>query len=390
MSKLLDLQQKRGQLAASMRTLVDKVDSAKGMTTDQETQWNKMNDDLVALDKQIAQLEKMEEIEARMGEVPDPANRPAPEGNTPVNPLAATDYVDNFETYVRAGMNTDVRAALTIGTDSEGGYTVPESWSNMLIQSLADNVVMRSICTVIGTGEDRNLPLVADNGAAGWVGEGGSYPESDPAFAGAILKAWKLGRITKVSEELLQDSAVNVEAEIARIFGFTFGTAEEAGFIVGDGTDKPTGVTVTGQVGKTAASATAITYDEIVDLIHSVRAVYRSNGSFLVKDATMGMLRKLKSTDGIPLWQPSVAAGVPDTFLGHKVYTSEAMPAVATGNKSIAFGDFKQYYIADRGGIVMQRLNEKYADTGHVGFRMRKRVDGKLLVAEAVKTLQQA
>ncbi|MBN8431814.1 phage major capsid protein [Microbulbifer salipaludis] len=390
MSKLLDLQQKRGQLAASMRNLVDSVDSAKGMTTDQETQWSKMNDDLVALDKQIAQLEKMEEIEARMSEVPDPANRPAPEGSAPINKLGTDEYVGSYEQYVRAGMNTDIRAALTVGTDSEGGYTVPESWSNMLIQSLADNVVMRSICTVIGTGEDRNLPLVADNGAAGWVGEGGPYPESDPAFAGAILKAWKLGRITKVSEELLQDSAVNVEAEIARIFGVTFGTAEEAGFIVGDGIDKPTGVTVTGQVGKTAASATAITYDEIVDLIHSVRAVYRSNGSFLVKDATMGMLRKLKSTDGIPLWQPSVAAGAPDTFLGHKVYTSEAMPAVATGNKSIAFGDFKQYYIADRGGIVMQRLNEKYADTGHVGFRMRKRVDGKLLVAEAVKTLQQA
>ncbi|WP_299948147.1 phage major capsid protein [uncultured Microbulbifer sp.] len=390
MSKLLDLQQKRGQLAASMRTLVDSVDAAKGMTTEQEEQWKNMNNDLSALDKQIEQLERMVEIEGRLSEVPNPARRPEPAGNTPTNPLASTEYMGNFEQYVRAGMSMDIQAALTVGTDADGGYTVPDSWAMQLIEALTDHVVMRELCTVISTSTTTNLPLVADHGQAGWIDEGGSYPESDIEFGVGVIEAWKLGRIMKVSEELLQDTQVSLESEIARIFGLTFGTAEEAAFITGDGNKKPTGVTVTAQVGKVAASANAFTYDEIIDLIHSVRAVYRNGASFLAKDGTIGMMRKLKSTDGIPLWQPSLQAGVPDSFLGYRVRTSEAMPGVATGNKSIAFGDFRQYRIADRGGMVMQRLNEKYADTGHVGFRMRKRTDGKLLMAEAIKTLQQA
>lgn len=390
MSKLLDLQQKRGKLAAQMRTLVDSVDTAKGMTKEQEAQWNTMDDDLNALDKQIAQLEKMEAIEGRLGEVPTPAQRPEPTGNTPVNPLASSEYMGNFEQYVRAGLSTDVQAVLTVGTDTDGGYTVPDTWAQQLLEALTDTVVMRGLCTVISTSNTTNLPLVSDHGSAGWLDEGAAYPESDIKFGAGVLEAWKLGRIMKVSEELLQDSQINLESEISRIFALTFGTAEEAAFISGDGNKKPTGVLETAAVGKTAASANAFTYDEIIDLIYSVRAVYRTAASFLMADASTGMMRKLKSTDGIPLWQPSLQAGQPDSFLGYRVDTSPSMPVVGTGNKSIAFGDFKQYRIADRGGIVMQRLNEKYADTGHVGFRMRKRTDGKLLVAEAIKTLQQA
>ncbi len=389
MSKLLDLQQQRSQLAAKMRTLVDNVDAEKGLTSDQETQWQTMNDELNALDKHIEQLEKMAAIEARLNEIPNPAQRPEPSNNTPENPLAMADYVGGFEQYVRGGINTDIQATLTVGTDSEGGFIVPETWTTQLIDTLADNVVMRQLSTVMSTSNTNNLPLVSDYGAAGWLDEGAAYPESDIAFGVGMLEAWKLGRIMKVSEELLQDSGVNLESEIARIFGITFGTAEEAAFITGNGTKKPTGITVSAKVGKIAASPNAFTYDEIIDLVHSVRAVYRQGASFLAKDSTVAMLRKLKSTDGIPLWQPSLQAGVADSFLGYRVHTSEAMPAVAPDNKSIAFGDFKQYRIADRGGIAMQRLNEKYADTGHVGFRMRKRTDGKLLVTEAVKTLQQ-
>ncbi|MFI2810148.1 phage major capsid protein [Microbulbifer sp. JSM ZJ756] len=390
MSKLIDLQQKRGNLAAQMRNLVDNTDEKKGMTSDQEAQWKEMDKDLNALDKQIANLKRVEELEASLAEVDNPARRPEPESRNPSNPLAASEYVASYEDYVRAGLNMDVKAALTVGTDADGGFLVPESWASTLIASLGDNVVMRSLATVTSTMSTENLPLVSDNGAAGWVAEGGSYPESDAQFGNAVLAAHKLGRIIRISEELLQDSSVNLEAEIARIFGITFGTAEEAAFVNGDGTNKPTGVLVTAQVGKTAASNSAITYDEVIDLVHSVRAVYRRGASFLAKDATVGMLRKLKSTDGVPLWQPSLQAGTPDMFLGYRMETSEAMPAVGTTAKSLAFGDFSQYRIADRGGIVMQRLNEKYADTGHIGFRMRKRTDGKLLVAEAVKTLQQA
>ncbi|MEW5248909.1 phage major capsid protein [Microbulbifer discodermiae] len=393
MSKLIEMQQKRAKLAAQMRSLVDNVDAAKGMTDDQEAQWKQMNEDLHALDKQIEQLEQMNAIEARLGEIDSPARRPEPESNTPANPatpLASAEYLSGFDGYVRGGLGADIQAALTVGTDTDGGYLVPDSWANTLIDLLTDAVFMRSLATVTKTKSTKNLPLTTDKGAAGWVDEGGAYPESDIAFGNGVLEAWKLGRIIKVSEELLEDNTFNLEGEIGRIFSETFGLAEETAFISGDGVKKPTGLLVSGELGKQVASAAAITYDDIVDLIHSVRRVYRRRASFITRDGTLGMLRKLKSTDGVPLWQPSLQAGQPDMLLGYRVESTEAMPAVAGSAKTVAFGDLKQYRIGDRGGIVMQRLNEKYADTGHVGFRMRKRTDGKLLVPEAVKYLQQA
>lgn len=388
MSKVVEMQKKRAELSANMRTLIDQTDPKAGMTVEQESQWKQMDSELNNLDTSIEREKKLETLENSLGELESDPRRPAPNGSN-VNPMASDDYKREFVAFVRGGATPQIQAALSIGVDSEGGFTVPESWAATLINKLEDNVTMRQLATVIATTETNNLPLVSDNGAAGWLDEAAAYPESDIAFGNLQLKAWKLGRIMKVSEELLQDTGYNIESEIARIFGITFGAAENAGFITGDGVNKPTGVLVGADNGKTAASATAITYDEMVDLVHSVRQVYRMRSNFLIKDATAGMLRKLKSTDGVPLWQPSLQMGQPDQFLGYSVRTDEDMPAVATGAKSVAFGDFSNYRIADRGGIVMQRLNELYAGTGQVGFRMRKRVDGKLLVAESVKTLTQ-
>lgn len=387
-----ELQKKRADLVKAMRSLVDTVDNKTGMTEAEQGQWDKMNADLSVLDGQIENLSRVEALESALNDLGEEPRRPAPAGgaSSDQNPLASDEYKAAFIEFVRGNHVPDVRAALSIGTDSEGGYTVPESWARTLIAKLTDYVTMRQICDVITTSETQNLPLVADNGAAGWLDEAATYPESDIAFGNLQLGAHKLGRIMKVSEELLQDTGYPLEQEIARIFGLTFGLAEEAAFVTGDGTGKPTGILVSADVGKTAAGASAITYDEAVDLVHSVREVYRMNANWLMKDSTAAMLRKLKSAEGVPLWQPSLQVGQPDQFLGYAVRTTEAMPAVATGVKSIAFGDFRNYRIGDRGGIFMQRLNEKYADTGQIGFRMRKRVDGKLLISEAVKTLQQA
>lgn len=390
MSKLVEMQKKRAELAKNMRALVDQADSATGFTAEQEGQWQKMESDLSIMDKSISREQHLESIENSLGELEDKPHRPAPSNGKTGNPLAASAYKDSFIQFVRDGVTPDIKAALQVGTDSEGGYLVPDAWVSTLIEKLTDNVAMRQLASVMSTSSLTNLPLVSDNGSAGWLAEEASYPESDIAFGNATISAYKLGRIIKVSEELLADNTFNLESEISRIFGLTFGLAEEAAFVTGDGTNKPTGVLVTATNGVTAAGAAAITYDEVINLIHSVREVYRRNANFLMKDSTVALMRKLKSTDGVPLWQPSLQVGVPDMFLGYSVRTTEAMPAATTGLKSVAFGDFSQYRIADRGGIAMQRLNELYAGTGQVGFRMRKRVDGKLLVAEAVKTLTQA
>ena len=390
MLKLVELQQQRAALVKSMRALVDGVDAAKGMSAEQSAQFDAMNQELTLLDEAIKREEAVAALEASLHEIPETILRPTPIDVGAVHPLASAEYLQAYDLFIRSGLTADLRGALTIGTDSEGGFTVPQSWADVLIQKLTNNVVLRQLATVIPTENTRNLPVVTDNGAAGWIGESNTYTESDIAFNGVALKAHKLGRIIKISEELLEDSGVNLIAEVSRIFAATFGVAEELAFVNGDGTSKPTGILQTALTGKTAAAVAAITYDEMMDLYYAVREPYRMNGTWLMKGATAGMLRKMKSSDGVPLWQPSLQLGQPDIFNGHPLRTTEAMPLVAAEAKPVVFGDFSQYQIADRGGIAMQRLDELYAAEGMVGFKMRKRVDGVLAVPEAVQTLEMA
>lgn len=196
----------------------------------------------------------------------------------------------------------------------------------------------------------------------------------------------------KVSDELLNDSVFNLESYIATEFARRIGTKEEEAFFVGDGTGKPIGIfsdTGGAQIGVTAASATAITIDEIMDLFYSLRSPYRKNASFIMNDATVKAIRKLKDGNGQYIWQPSLTAGTPDTILNRPLQTSSYVPLIESGKKSIAFGNFAYYWIADRQGRSFKRLNELYAATGQVGFMATQRVDGKLILPEAIKALKQ-
>jgi len=147
------------------------------------------------------------------------------------------------------------------------------------------------------------------------------------------------------------------------------------------------GKDVGAQLGVTT-TGTSIAFDDVIDLFYALRAPYRRNAVFMMNDSTVRALRKLKNGNGDYLWQPSLTAGTPDTILNRPVYTSSFIPAVAAGAKGILFGDFSYYWIADREGRTFQRLNELYAPTGQVGFLSSERVDGKLILPEAVKYLQ--
>ncbi|MBQ3462847.1 MAG: phage major capsid protein, partial [Clostridia bacterium] len=216
------------------------------------------------------------------------------------------------------------------------------------------------------------------------------YTESDDAFGMVTLGTHKLSTIIKVSEELLNDSAFNLENYISQEFVRRMAAAEEEAFISGNGTGKPTGLLTTGETGVTSASATAITADEIIDLYHSLRTPYRKNASFITNDSTIKAIRKLKDTNGQYLWQPGLQAGQPDTILNRPIHTSAYMPEIGKGNKILLFGDISYYWIADRQGRSFQRLNELFAKNGQVGFRVFQRLDAKLLLPEAVKTLVMA
>ena len=163
--------------------------------------------------------------------------------------------------------------------------------------------------------------------------------------------------------------------------------AEENAFINGTGTGRPTGILQTAETGKTTAAAAAITADEVIDLYHSLRSPYRKNAVFIANDSTVKAIRQLKDSNGMYLWQPGLKEGQPDTLIGNRIISSAYMPEIGAGKKPILFGDISYYWIADRQGRTFQRLNELYAATGQVGFRTFQRVDGKLTLAEAVKTL---
>ena len=286
----------------------------------------------------------------------------------------------------------EVYNVLKIGEDDHGGYLVPDEYERQLIDALQEQNIFRQLAHVITTTSgERKIPVVASHGTAAWIDEEGSYPESDDAFGQVSIGSYKLATMIKVSEELLNDSAFDVPAYIAREFARRIGAAEEEAFFTGNGTGKPLGIlAATGgaQTGVTAASATAITMDEVMDLFYSLRAPYRRNSVFIMNDSTVKALRKLKNGSGDYLWQPSVRAGQPDTLLNRPVYTSTFMPAIAAGAKSILFGDLGYYWVADRQGRSFKRLNELFAATGQVGFLSSERVDGKLILPEAVKCLQ--
>lgn len=286
-----------------------------------------------------------------------------------------------------------VTNALQIGTDSEGGYLVPDEYERTLVEALEEENIFRQMAKVIKTSSgDRKIPVVASKGTASWIDEEGAFPESDDSFGQVSIGAYKLGTMIKVSEELLNDSVFDLQSYISREFARRIGAKEEEAFFTGDGKGKPLGVlAATGgaETGVTAASATAVTADELMDLYYSLKSPYRKKSMWVLNDSTIKAIRKLKDNNGQYLWQPSLAAGTPDMILGRPIKTSAYMPVMAAGAKTIAFGDFSYYWIADRQGRSFKRLNELFAASGQVGFLASQRVDGKMILAEAVKVLEQ-
>jgi HK97 family phage major capsid protein len=280
---------------------------------------------------------------------------------------------------------------LAEGTQTTGGYLVPIEFERLLVQALDDNNIIRQLARVIQThGDQLQIPVVASRGNAAWLAEGAQIPTSDDTFGQVILNAYKLGTMIKVSHELLADSAFPLDSYLAEDFGRRIGDLEEEAFVSGDGTNKPTGFLSTATVGKTSSSATAISFDDVIDLYHSLKSPYRKKSVFIANDLTVSAMRKLKDSNGRYLWQPALTAGDPDTILGRPDYVSSFMPQIAAGAKALAFGDFSYYWIGDRQGRTFQRLEELFAGTDQVGFKATQRVDGKLVLPEAIKVLQTA
>ena len=399
MSKILELREKRAKAWDAAKQFLDAKRGADGMLSEEDTAtYDKMEQDVMNLGKEIERLERQAAIDAELSKATSTPLTGKPgakmgKDETEKTGRASDEYKGSFWNAMRVkAPMPSVLNALQEGTDSEGGYLVPDEFERTLVEALEEENVFRTLAHVIKTSSgDRKIPVVASKGTASWVDEEGAYTESDDAFSQVSIGAYKLGTMIKVSEELLADSVFDLEAYISKEFARRIGAREEESFFNGDGKGKPLGILAAkdgAEVGVTAASATAITADEVIDLFYSLKAPYRKNAVWVLNDATVKQIRKLKDYTGQYLWQPSLVAGTPDTILGRPVKTSAFMPTAAAGAKTIAFGDFKYYWIADRQGRTFKKLSELYAANGQVGFMGTQRVDGKLILPEAIKVLQ--
>ena len=332
------------------------------------------------------EIERMEAMEAMDKELSKPVNTPII--TKPMNPekveqksgRASDEYKDAMLTALRSNFKR-VSNVLQEGVDSDGGYLVPEEYDSRLIDVLDEENIMRKLGHKITTSGQHKINIAATKPAASWIEEGGALSFGDATFDQILLDAHKLHVAIKVTEELLYDNAFGLENYIITQFGKALANAEEDAFLNGDGVGKPTGVfaeTGGGDVVETLTAA--LKSDDILTLVYALKRPYRKNASFIINDKNLALIRKLKDNTGAYIWQPSYQAGEPDKILGYDVYTSAFAPEDA-----IAVGDFSYYNIGDRGTRSFSELRELFAGNGMIGYVAKERVDGKLILPEAVK-----
>ena len=389
---IIEMREKRAKLWNTMEGFLDTHRNDKGvLSAEDDATYSAMEQDLNDMSNEIRRMERRDAIEAELNK---PVGKPLtgmPEkpGNTEEKKGRASNaYKEDFGRHLRG--KAPIHNVLFESTDADGGYLVPEEFEHDIVTGLDAVNVVRSIAKVITTQNDRKIPISVGHSVANWTAENAAFTESNPTFGQKEIDAYKLTDLIRISVELLQDAAFPLEEYIANEFARAFGAAEEEAFCVGNGTGRPTGIFTAdgGTVGVTAAANNAITADELINLVYALKAPYRRNAKFLMNDATISAIRKLKDGNGVYLWQPSLQAGEPDKLLGYDLYTSPYAPTMAAGAYTVAFGDFQNYWIGDRAGRTVQRLNELYATNGQIGYVATERVDGKVILAEGIQLLQ--
>lgn len=392
---ITEMREKRNKLVGMMDAFLDTHTTDKGtLSAEDDKTYKDMETEVAQLTDSIHRMERREEIEAELSK---PTSKPLTgkpmkaDGDKAAKTGRASD---EYKKALLQAMRTNFRQinnVLQEGIDPQGGYLVPDEYDKRLIDILTEENVMRTLGTNITTSGEHKINIAATKPAAAWIEEGGTLTFGDATFDQIILDAHKLHVAIKVTEELLYDNAFNLENYILTQFGKALSNAEEDAFINGTGIGQPLGIlaeTGGAQVGVTSASSTKVTADEIINLVYSLKRPYRKNAVFLANDVCVAELRKLKDNNGQYLWQPSLQAGEPDRVLGYKVYTSPYFPVPTAGGTAVAFGDFSYYNIGDRGTRSFAELKELFAGNGMIGFVAKERVDGKLVLPEAIKLLQ--
>lgn len=313
------------------------------------------------------------------------------------NPLsdeakAEMEYTQNFDKYVKGEISIDAaKNVMTVSTDAKGGYTVPVKYRNTILEKLNSMGRTRGISSNIRTTSTEMIPIEGDTPVFDWITENGAYPKTDAEFGQTSLAAHKLGGIIQVSEELLQDSAINMESYLARKIALGMDNKEKVAFTTGTGTGQPTGYVtgLTAGANSTTTAVDAVTADELFDIWHDLKEEYRANAVWRMNDLTLKSISALKDGNGVYLF-PTLRDGSKPTLFGKQIVIDDSLPNMATGAKFLVVGDFSYYQIGDRGDMTIQRLNELYAENGLIGYKVTARVDGKRLLDEAFNVAQNA
>lgn len=425
MPTLTELQEKRGQLMTEARAALDEV--GKNTDASREAELEKRHDDIMAefdkvekhIERESRQVAIEKAAEERAAEVrkakrpvaDDGEGRGAEEGDKPeyrqvffkfIAGGASLDVLDSEERAVlRSGIVQDMEKRVqTGGTNSAGGYTVPVELQDMLVRSMKmwGPMYDGTIVTELNTTSGNALPIpttddTANTGVAGTEGTALTDDGSaDAVFAQKQLEAYDFNtKFVKFSWQLAQDSIFNMESLLADLLGERLGRLSNTQLTTGTGSSAPHGIVASASLGKTSAAVAAVTYDEIIDLVHSVDPAYRTSPKvrFMFNDLTLAALRKLKDGDGRYIWTlGDVRVGVPGNILGYNYSINQAMANLATGNKTMIFGDFGKFWVRKVGAPVIGVLRERFwPDLGIAGLI---RFDGELLDTAAVKYLIQA
>lgn len=383
---ILELREARNKAWEGAKAFVESKRDKDGLLSEEDAKT------YAEMEKKIrnysTEIERMEQMEAMENELKKPVNAPI---------VAKPMTLDNKEKEktgrasdeYRKGMLTALRTnfkqitnVLQEGVDADGGYLVPEEYDSRLIDVLTEENIMRKLGHQLTTSGDHKINIAATKPAAAWIEEGGALSFGDATFDQILLDAHKLHVAIKVTEELLYDNAFGLESYIIDMFGKALANAEEDAFLNGSGVGQPLGLFAETGGGTAAASVTNLTSDSVMDLVYALKRPYRKSAKFIMNDQTIAAIRKLKDNNGAYMWQPSLTSGEPDKLLGYDVYTSPFCP-----EGKIAFGDYSYYNIGDRGTRSFKQLNELFAGNGMIGYVAKERVDGKLILPEAVQIL---
>lgn len=418
MERIDELMQARAALLTEQRRILDRAEGEnRDLTAEEAQEYSRMDGEFGSLDTRIERLKDQRERQRSLAEAE--ANRGGVfNANADRDPNAGDEqraYNSAFDTYLRRGMiemSEEQRALLrtgfqqepdgeardlSVGVGAAGGFTVPTSFYGKVVNKLEMESMVRSAgATRIETagGNAIQIPKVTAHAAAVWAAEAAALAAADDTFAQATLNAFKAVKLIKVSLELLEDSGVDLEAYISSELGRAIGRLEGDAFATGasGSATTPEGVLNKAAIGVTTASAggLVVTSDEFIDTVYSVTRPYRTGAGWLMSDATVKLVRKLKDSQNRYLWQEALTKDEQATFLGYPVYVEPTVQSPGSAQLIAAFGNFAGYFIRDVGAFRLFRLNERYMDNGEVGFLGWHRTDGDLIDTNAVKTLKTA